>query len=527
MKASLFLYLLLLPFLARACCVSPDAADSPGPMALIASETGDSTTTRPDVLHPEERLHLTRTLYGQLMQGHEIETALSALRADERTAYEAFLLEQLDAAPDCSAWEEHLNWQQTAHILYVIDPDTYRARIRRRAISAAETCLAPSGMGPAGMSDDLTGLRRHVLALYKARIAGAPGVDSVAQAALGEVEQRLKDAGTDPLHRLLAGESDRILATLTMRRKDGKDWLHRHLGDRAGFRVRGESARYVRFSGSTREVWMVQMDPVLPGDGFLTFRAAGDPDRMVTVRTDEFLSIDDKASLDALLDAASAGEHDAADLPAFDVPRDGRIAYLRFMPRAYGDVEFGFLLNAFVRAAAFEQRYGARFSARPVVFTNDLVTDLRHELERARDAGASTVIIELSSHGSPEGFRFGQITGPEDVVDVLRAFPDLRFVIRTPACYGGRLRQPLLDAVAADSGLAARVSFFAQTSPAFPNVLFYGKVLDSSVYDLFFLQNLFDPGIPTYGEAARRAERMARQIYWTDAEAVVNGRLIQ
>ncbi len=471
--------------------------------------------------------------------GQNIDQDLGGMLEEELYRYRDYLMGRVASDPDFDAWEAHYQWQSLAALVYHIDADAYRTQLEKRAVHLAERYFTRAGQA---LQKEPAGLPRHFRALtldaYKTLIVSPPGVTDVCAAYLRDIEHALKRMEVDQLRELVRNEHDVIFDRIEKRRKKASQWLAERVNKDKRFRHSRGVYTYVSAMEGENRKWLVELDTVFPGagyDGFLTFRSKRDANVATTIRSDDFADMVATGAIDSLLRAATeqqayentASSHEG-DLFQYDLPEEGHSAYLRFLPRSYGSAEFGFLLSSFVRSAALSHRYGARVSRTEIIFTNALEDSLASVLKRIKDQDISSVIVEFASHGVQNGFRYGEKPlSPEAITHLIVAHPEVKFLIRTPACYGGKLRDALLAETGQDGSLRSRVAFFAQSKPDNPNILYYGAALDASVYDVFLLQNLLDAEIKSYGEAAERAGRMTRRVYWTHAEAVYQGRLMQ
>ena len=484
----------------------------------------------------EEFPVLTSRLQQLMLRGHSIEQDLAELQTEQLIQLRDYLLGKVAADPDLDDWEAHYRWQSLAALIYHIDADVYQAQLRKRAIQLAERRFAKAVRA---FKDEQAGLPQNYRALaldaYRTLVISPPGVSDVCAAHLRDIENAFKKMKVDALQDLVREEHDVIFDQITSRRKKASHWLSEQVkGDKRFRYSRGVYSYVSTIQGENRK-WLVEMDTIFPGagyDGFLTFRSKHNGNIATTMRSDEFIQLLATGAIDSLLHDATeqyaSESRNTGTLFQYDLPEEGRSAYLRFLPRAYGSAEFGFLLSSFVRSAALSHRYGDRISTSEIIFTNALADSLTNVLHRMNDQGIPSVIVEFASHGVEGGFQYGENPlSPETITDLIAANPDVKFLIRTPACYGGKLRDALLAKMDQDNALRSQVAFFAQSKPDNPNVLYFGSALDASVYDVFLLQNLLDAEIQSYGEAAERADRMTRRSYWTNAEVVYQGQLIR
>ena len=485
----------------------------------------------------QEEFHdLTIRLQRRLLEGRGINEELAEMPAEALYQYRDYVLGKVAQDPDFDAWEAHFEWQSFAALVYHIDPDTYQDRLKSRAVRIAEHYFSVSGRA---FSTDSSGLPRYLRALaldvYKTLIVSAPGVTDVCAGYLQEIEDAFKRLATDELRDLIRKEQDVIFDQIEKRRKEASQWLAvRVKGDNRFHQSRGTYIYKSAIEGKYRK-WFVELDTIFPGagyEGFLTFRSKHDVNIATTIRSDAFVDLLAAGGIDSLLHEATEQAllvgRDGNALSQYDLPDEGRSAYLRLLPKSFGSAEFGFLLSSMARSAAFAHRYGERLSHTEVIFTNALEDSLATALERMKGKGISSVIVEFNSHGVEGGFKYGETPlSPEAITRLIAANPDVKFLLRTPACYGGKLRDALLTETDKDNSLHSRVTFFSQSKPDTPNILYYGSLLDVSVYDIFLLQNLLDTEIKSYGEAAGRADKMTRRVYWTNAEAVYQGRLME
>ena len=483
-----------------------------------------------------ELAELSVRLQQHLLDGRSIDKELDLLHQAELSQFRSYILDRIALDPDEDVWGAHFEWQSLAALLYHIDSATYTTQLQGRAVDVAKRHFQNNIRA---FQVEWGQLPRHFRALaldaYKTLIVGGPGVEEVCAAFLVDIESEIKRMGIDDLRALVSNEQDVVINQITKRRKEGSSWLTQYVKKDKRFRFSRGTYVYMPALKGKQLKWTVEMDTILPGagyEGFLTFRLKQNPHISTTIRSDAFIEILNSDDIDSLLNATlekkAAKVTDSEALFHYDLPEKEQSAYLRFLPRSYDSAEFGFLLSSFVRSAALSYRYGKRVSRSDVVFTNALVDSLAASLGRLKEEGITSVIVELASHGVQKGFQYGDTPlSPDVITDLIAAYPEVKFLIRTPACYGGKLRDALLDETNYDDSLGPRVAFFAQSKPEYPNVLYFGATMDASVYDLFMLQNLLDADIKSYGEAAERADRMTRRVYWTHAEAVYQGRLMQ
>lgn len=484
----------------------------------------------------EEFYALTTQLQQQLLKGKQIEHVLQALEPDERTRFRDYLVGELEVDPDFDAWEAHFRWQNLAALVYHLDAGVYEQQVEARAILLAKQHVnriervfrEEAGQLPMHF-------RGMVLDVYKTLIISPPGVAGVCKSYLRAIESRFMQMEIQDLRQLVQNERDVIFAEIVERRERASSWLTDHVKKDKQFRYGRGRYTYSSMVKGERRKWVLEMDTIFPGagyDGFLTFRSKNEKRIAVTVRSDDFIAMHASGAIDSLLHSVVGNNTHKPGLEEslsdYDLPENQQTAYLRFLPRSYGAAEFGFLLSSFVRSAALAHRYGDRFIATDIIFTNALQDSLGSVLKRVQDQGISSVILEFDSHGEQNGFSYGETPfSPAAVTELIGSNPNVKFLIRTPACYGGKLRDALMEEIDKNRSLRGRVAFFAQSKPETPNVLYYGSVLDASVYDVFLLQNLLDTDITSYGEAAARAGNMTRRVYWTDAEVVYQGQLSQ
>ena len=518
--------------------VSDAFSSPPGPLytELEALSLGPGLEALLDGGSEEEEYHeLTAHLQDILLKGDGIEHILTRMQKDELTRYRDYLMVRVAQDPDLNEWEAHFRWQSLAALVYHADADMYESKLEKRAVRLAEHHFSRARHL---FQDQVEGLpryyRAHVLDVYKTLIIGPPGVTDVCVEHLRDIEHALKQMEVDALRDLVRNEHDVIFEQIGERRKKASEWLAERVGKKKGFHHSQGAYSYVSAMKAEYRKWFVEMDTIFRGagyEGFLTFRSKHNPDIAATIRSDAFESMLHTGAIDSLLIRA-VGQYKnersvKASMLEYDLPEEERSAYIRFLPKSYGTAEFGFLLSSFVRSAALSHRYGDRIARSEVVFTNALEDSLASVLKRTKKENISSVLVEFASHGVQGGFQYGKNPiSPESIVDLVVTNPDVKFLIRTPACYGGKLRDALLASTEQDGTLHTRVTFFAQSKPDTPNILYFGSALDASVYDIFLLQNLLDTDITSYGEAADYAARMTRRYYWTDAEVVYQGQLM-
>ena len=484
----------------------------------------------------EKHRELTSRLQSELLQGNGIGHILSEINVEELIRYRDYLMARVAHDPDPDEWGAHYQWQSLAALIYYADPDIYTSQLKHRAIRLAERHFDRASHKFKDVTEGLPRYyRAHVLDVYKTLIIAPPGVMDVCVMHLKEIENAVQEMDVDALRDLMQIEQDLIFKQIVSRRKNALKWLDERIGKKKGFHISRGGHTYVSAMKAEYRKWFIELDTVFPGagyEGYLTFRSKRNPDIATTVRSDVFEDMLYTGLIDSLLirvveqyAVERSGKRSMVD---YDLPEEERSAYIRFLPRSYGAAEFGFLLSSFVRSAAFSHRYGDRITTTELVFTNSLEDSLSSVLKRAKEQKISSVIVEFASHGVQGGFQYGDNPiSPETILQLLNANPELQFLIRTPACYGGKLRDALLQSNKQNGSLHSRITFFAQSKPDNPNILYFGSKLDASVYDIYLLQNLLDTEVKSYGEAADKAARMTRRFYWTEAEVVYEGRLLQ
>ena len=484
---------------------------------------------------PEEYRAWTSRLQSVLLEGDNIDHMLPEMSEMEWIEYRDYLMEQVAQDPNSGEWEAHYHWQSLAALVYHLDEDLYTAQLKQRAIRLAEHHFSKARHEFQDAKTLPRYYRAHVLDAYKTLLVAPPGVNEVCATQLKAIENILKRMEVDVLRELVRDEHDLIFEQIANRRKDASKWLDARVGKKEGFHKSRGGYMYVSDLKATYRKWFVELDTVFPGagyDGFLTFRSKHNPDIAATIRSDVFELTLDAKMIDSLLLRAieqyNSERMEKGEVLHYDLPENERSAYIRFLPKSYGTAEFGFLLSSFVRSAALSHRYGERIAKTEVVFTNALEDSLASVLKRTQAQHISSAIVEFASHGVQGGFQYGEHPiNPERIVDLVAANPDVKFLIRTPACYGGKLRDALLASTEQDGPHPNQVTFIAQSTPDNPNILYFGAAFDASVYDIFLLQNLLDTDIRSYGEAADDAARMTRRFYWTDAEIVHQGQLMR
>jgi hypothetical protein len=127
----------------------------------------------------------------------------------------------------------------------------------------------------------------------------------------------------------------------------------------------------------------------------------------------------------------------------------------------------------FVRLA-MEQLYGEDLMTMPILFTRNPAQDLPLQLAAAEERVRTETgieepsihyIVQIVSHGHPEGFSFEHRWSGQDIVEMTRNQPTRHtFTYQTCACHGGGLEESAVRALAGDPETARRMAVFTQTT---------------------------------------------------------------
>jgi len=295
------------------------------------------------------------------------------------------------------------------------------------------------------------------------------------------------------------------------------------------------------------ETWNVEFLD-LEGE-YVTFVSADNPLKLATFNYDEIwedLMNPDDSRFDRIVSVAEANfeseenERGVRDLEAWDFPL-GSMSYIRVFPQDYDDVVTANLQSSSMMAYEFQQRYPG-MEVEPPLFSDDPKVALREVISAAYNRTESPVrffSLDLYNHGSSDSLNFKESLTADDIVDLSREFPEADFHVSTMACFGGGLRPGFERAFKDDPDLSSRISLFTQSKPNMVNYVpgsgtrtegmeehGYDFNIYSSFYYLYFMQALREDPLATYGEAAREADRRTKRTMLTDAEALINGKLV-
>jgi hypothetical protein len=219
-------------------------------------------------------------------------------------------------------------------------------------------------------------------------------------------------------------------------------------------------------------------------------------------------------------------------LEKFDLPKDKKGAYLRFFPSKSDDVIASTLQSSGIKAAVLNHRY-PNLKTKPIIFADNFKKALYSNIKKAYDQGTRFFYIDVYNHGEKKGLGFKALPNAQDIANIIKKFPDAKFVFNTIACYVGCLRKGFLKAMQLDPKLKKQISVFLQTKPDLVNLVsivkkpdltkskqFYGY---STYYQLFLIKALQEG--KTYGQAAVYADQESKKHMYLNPEAIIGGEL--
>lgn len=221
------------------------------------------------------------------------------------------------------------------------------------------------------------------------------------------------------------------------------------------------------------------------------------------------------------------------ELKSFDLPRDEKISYLRVFPETYDATVSTAIQGSCILGETLRNNY-KNLENHPAIFSDYPKAELRKSIEKQYKKGCRYFFLDIYNHGTEDEIAFREPLKASDFADIIKDFPDAKFVISTVACHGGGLRKGFLEMFKDNPELAKRISVFLQAKPnvvniggklgAFSEYQKYSDEIFSTYYYLFLIEAL--RGGKSYGEAVIYADQKNKQYIYNDPEAIIQGDLI-
>lgn len=261
------------------------------------------------------------------------------------------------------------------------------------------------------------------------------------------------------------------------------------------------------------------------------------PGMSITVTSQELAVALEGGTVDRLLEQAqrtyAEERNNREQLQSYQLPGNGGV-HLRMFPRAFDNTVSTNISSSMLFAKVLHRCYPA-LQTPPILFTDNPVRDVEHAVQEQYAKGQRFFLLDFYNHGSEEALLFQHQMKADDILRIAEKFPQAKFQINTIACFGGGLRKGLLQALErlpANTPERQNIILFAQVKPHTPNFSGDSKTSrlpdawnqsSSTPYYLYLMQSLLEG--KSYGEAHADADAAAKELIFTDAEALWNGHL--
>lgn len=277
------------------------------------------------------------------------------------------------------------------------------------------------------------------------------------------------------------------------------------------------------------------------------FRLTGNEDVLKNIPLQQIGNLIKNGNLDKVLQTAiddqESLERKKDTIAKFDLPKDQPVSYLQIFPASFEsnlgvEVIASSLHPALMVKNALKQKYGSKFNASPIIFSDDPKSSLVQEISAGYQKGTKNFCIDLFNHGSEDKIEFRTPFSAKDLAEIVRNFPDCNFTFGTIACFGGGLREGILEEIKKNPEIKNRINIFLQTKPDVVNRVatttknikiegidrpFRKTEYYATNYSLYFTKALYEG--KTFGEAHLYADTETKKNEPLDAEAIINGDL--
>lgn len=231
-------------------------------------------------------------------------------------------------------------------------------------------------------------------------------------------------------------------------------------------------------------------------------------------------------------------------LRGYDIPHGkDKMLYQMFLPEIYDPIVAATLTSLVGMRVLLETKFDATVPEFQFL-GHEASGALVQFVQDAKRKGYETVQLDISQHGSEEGFtNFGvpeldneHLTNPYDLLGDLGNIKDVDINVSTIACHGAGLVPAYEDHGKHQPDHLANISIFTQTKPDVINLV---ATLDredsefsrrnesiSSTYYLLAMLEALGQGM-TYGEAVDYADQTSQEMSNLNPESVVDGVVIR
>lgn len=283
-------------------------------------------------------------------------------------------------------------------------------------------------------------------------------------------------------------------------------------------------------------------------DAIIVVKSTKNPLKFVALPYKEVLAFFDKndfASIAKMAEYNYKKEIDSGDvLKNFDLPKTEDINYLRVFGDKFDMTVTPPLIGSSFFAMKLKQFYPKLQIDSPIVDENPKES-LKKKIKESYTAGKRSFFVDLYAHGTEGNAVDRKLVFPvstglsfisaDDLIGIVKAFPDAHFYFSTIGCYGGGLREGFLKKMEKNPDFKNRVDLFLQTKPNVPNIIsariiendnakIKAKPGELTLYQMVLLRALGKG--KKFGEALKDADTEVKQRLYLDPEVVIKGKLI-